>query len=313
MVSLSCPCAPAVAGLLSIGVLGAVSGCGPSPSADSVGANVLLIDRTSQALSTGALTYANGTYSGCVSKAGSWSAFISGDGGMEYPALKVVKNDVNCALILTELVSTFDYRTSPSITLATTYAGSQSAFLLDPEDGGASTSGVAFYANAKASGIGAFGADFTITVLLSDDLGAASPAATATYVAVTATAPGDAGATATVVPSPNYTVGFGDLSIQTDVGQVVQTASGTVALNAGTQAGELYVIDSNQSLGSNFDSIDTAYGAGTPVAVAPTLLVGAFSLPTAQLPTVRNVIIVHTANYVRAYEVIRITFTATTM
>ncbi len=281
------------------------SGCSESPVDETISARTEVVNRSAQALTASTLLWANGTYTGCTSAAhtGNWSARISGVAPMDYTTLTVVKNDTSCVLTLTQLVGASPYK-GTAIPLGASYAVSGSAFSTFLADGGLNP--VLFYTNAKISSA-LYAADFTLTILVSDNLADSSSPTSATYATVTSSGNG-----ASAVPAPNYTVAFGSLSITTDVNQAVQTATGTVALNAGSQAGETYVVDVNQSLGSTFAAIDTAYGAGTPVAVAATIPAASFTLGSATLPTVRNVIVLHTANFVKSYQVIRITFTAAT-
>ncbi|MDP9034557.1 MAG: hypothetical protein M3O50_07095 [Myxococcota bacterium] len=295
----------ALATLIPILALASGGGCATSPVDETISARTEIIDRSAQALTASTLLWANGTYTGCTSAAhtGNWSARISGVAPMDYTALTVVKNDTGCVLTLTQLVGASPYK-GTAIALGSSYAVSGSAFSTFLADGAVNP--ILFYTNAKLSSV-LYAADFTLTILVSDNLADSSSPTSATYATVTSSGNG-----ASAVPAPNYTAAFGSLSITTDVNQAVQTATGTVALNAGSQAGETYVVDANQSLGSTFAAIDTAYGAGTPVAVAATIPVASFTLGSATLPTVRNLIVLHTANNVKAYQIVRITFTAAT-
>src|SRR4051794_15165340 len=102
----------AFVGVSSVLALPASSFACSAPAGDElVQARVETIDRTHQALSTGALKWANGTYgAGCQShRGGSWSARISGTDDMDNPALSVVKNDSACVLRLTSLVADAAY------------------------------------------------------------------------------------------------------------------------------------------------------------------------------------------------------------
>jgi hypothetical protein len=293
----------AITALIPISALAVTGGGCSAPVDETVSPSTELIDRSSQALTASTLQWANGTYTTCTTRSGNWSARISGVAAMDYPALTVVKNDTNCQLTLTQLVGASPYA-GTAIALGASYAGTGSAFSTFLADGAVNP--VLFYTNAKITPTG-YATDFALSILVSDNLADSSGPTSATYATVTSS-----GNTAAAVPAPNYTVGFGSLAITTDVNQAVQTATGTVALTAGSQAGETYVVDTNQSLGATFAAIDTAYGLGTPVAVATTIAVASFTLGAATLPTIRNVIVLHTANSVKSYQVIRITFTAAT-
>jgi hypothetical protein len=284
-----------IAGFTSMIVLAiAASGCG---SEEEVTPEVELLDRTTQALSVSALEWVNGTYgAGCVTRSGAWSARISGSATMDNPALSVVMNNTACVLTLTELVGTDTYLATPDIALGASYAGSASTFAIDGE-------ALAFYANAKLDSV-AFASNFTLTIPFSDDPAAASGSTSATYATVSST-----GNQAQEIPAPDYSVGFGSLVLLSDVNQVVTTASGTVSLSVGAQAGEFYVITAT-SPGATFASIDAAYTAlvGSQTAVAATIPAASFSLSGTTLPETRYVIILHAANGVKAYQVATVTF-----
>jgi len=278
----------------TIALAAASAACGTGE--ESVSPTVQMIDRTSQALSTGTLVFANGTYDGCTSRTGSWSARISGtdiSDPMPNPPLSVVMGDTACRLTLTELEADATYTGTPSIEMVTAYAGTASAFA-------AGASPVAFYGNAKLDAL-TYESGFTMSILFSDNLADASDSTSAQYAAVSSTV------SETQVPAPDYDLSFGALTLQTNVGDVVQSASGTIAADATDQTGEFYVI-STAALGSSFAEIDSAYKAGTPAALGASIDATAFGLVGATLPTVRNVIIVHTVSGVNAYQVIRVTF-----
>jgi hypothetical protein len=273
-----------------------VVACSSPSGEESVEPHVATINRTHQALSTGALKWANGTYTGCQNRSGSWSARISGSGSMTNGALSVVKDDTNCVLTLTSLEADATYDGDPSIAMGVDYALAGSAF---STGGGA----VAFYANADLSSV-SFAGNFGMTILFSDDLADTSPTVHATYAAVTSTA------TESQVAAPSYALDFSGLTLQTNESHVVQSATGTVATTATGQTGESYVISESTTLGSAFADIDAEYALGTPAAVDASIAISAFDLGGKTLPALRNLIILHTESGVSAYEVIRITFAA---
>ncbi len=285
----------AFVGVSSVLALAASSfACSAHGGDELVQARVETVDRTHQALSTGALKWANGTYgAACQSHRGeSWSARISGTDPMDNQALSVVKNDTACVLTLTSLVADAAYLAAPSIDMTDTYADAGSSFAV--QDGN-----IAFYANAELSST-SFASDFTMTILFSDDLRSVSPSVTATYASVSGSA------SESQVPSPQYSLDFSGITLQTDIAGNVEAATGSVAVTALGQTGESYVINNNQSLGSTFADVDAAYSASSPATLGATIGMGAFGLT--QLSSVRNLIISHTESGVTSYEVIRITF-----
>jgi hypothetical protein len=301
-------------GLVPLALVVAVSGCGSNGAAASPPASVSpqlqLVDRTTHALSTGAMKWVNGTYTTCTDPAGgglrvdgtAWSAHISG-GAMTNPALTVVKNDMACTLAITSIEADATYTGTPAVAIHTSYNGSASSFATT------AMGPISFYANAKADDL-SFANTFSLTVLFSDNLSGASSNTSATYASVAAPANGT-----TQVVSPDYTVSFLSFGITTDINQKVQTATGSVTVNTVSNLGEKYVINTNQTLGATFAIIDAAYLAGgTPVTVAGSIAASAFTLDpgggSVTLPTIRNVIIAHTVSGVTSYEVIRITFNA---
>ncbi len=304
--------------LVPVALVAAVGGCSSSPAAGgapgTISPSVQLVDRTTHALSTGAMQWVNGTYTGCTNPAGggatmngtAWSARISGTNAMDHAPLVVIKNDALCRLAITSIVADTTYLGAPAVAIGTSYNGSASSFSTT------AMGPISFYANAKADSL-SFAADFSLTVLFSDNLADVNPNTSATYASVMSTSNGTS-----QVPSPNYSVSFESFGIKTDIAQYVQTATGNVTVTAGSNHGESYVINTDQMLGGSFAAVDAAYLAGgTPVTVAGSIDWSAFSLfqtladggvTGVQLPTVRNVIIVHTVSGVSSYEVIRITF-----
>lgn len=261
---------------------------------ESVSPTIQLVDRTSQALSTGSLTHVNGTYQDCESRIGNWSARISGADPMTYDAVSVVKGDAACRLVVTGLVGTDAYAAAPSITMVSAYAATASAFAPDGQP-------TAFYGNAKLDAL-TYQSAFVMTILFSDDLADSDSATSASFASVSSTA------SESQVPAPDYALTFDGFAIQTDIDQVVQSATGAVTATATEQTGELYVVSSNALLGSSFADIDAEFALGNAAALGAPLPASAFDLEGATLPAVRNLIMVHTVSGVSAYEVIRITF-----
>jgi hypothetical protein len=287
--------------LASLALASATGGCAVAGGDGSVSGKAEVINRSSHALSVGALAWINGTYAGCQghTDGDAWSLRISGSATMTYGALTVTKNDAACSLTVTELKADSIYESSPDITMTDAFQETASAFAkrVDTE-----LQPTAFYANAKLSSTG-FASDFTVTILYSDDVRGASPNVNATFAQVS-------GATTdTQVPAPDYTTDFSGMTIQTDVDSKVDSATGSLALGAGDHAGEKYVIVSG-SIGTSFAAADDAYAAGTKVDFSSSISAGSFLSNGDQLPATRTLIIMHAEEGVRAYEVIRITFNA---
>lgn len=114
------------------------------------------------------------------------------------------------------------------------------------------------------------------------------------------------------LPAPDYAVDLSGVAVETDARGVVADASGTVHLLENAQTGEFYVIDSDETLDSSFAAIDDAYTSGIPVEVNTTIRVESFELIGQTLPAVRNLIVLHSADGVKTYQVLRITFSTGT-
>jgi hypothetical protein len=256
--------------------------------------NGVVIDRTTQALLSADLDSVDGTYGGaCTDRAGAWSVDLGG--GAVNPLLSVVLNDTACVLTVTHLRTTGGILAAvPVIPLTTSYAGSASSF----------GSPIEFYANARLSSV-AFAGDFVVTIPYSDDSNLASDDNTANYDVVESTA------TAESVPAPDYTIEASGLALLTDVNDVVVSASGSAALTDGPVPvlGQTYVILEATGL-ITYAAINTAYLAGTPVAVTATIPAADFVLVGDDLTTdqVRTVIIANTVSGVRSYQAFEITF-----
>ncbi len=110
------------------------------------------------------------------------------------------------------------------------------------------------------------------------------------------------------VSSPDYWLDFSGYVVKNDINHVVQSTTGVVKVMAGGHVGEAYLIDARQDLGWSFGAVDAAYTAGAPAPLDATI--SEFGLAGATLPTLRNVIILHTQNGVKSYQVLRVTFNA---
>ncbi len=295
----------------------ALTGCG-APADQTVTAKGETVDRTSEALATGLLQWANGTYgASCQSNAsGSWSlALTGGSPMMDHSALAVTQKDPNCALTLTQLVTNESSKTtyvpitgSPaaSILLGGSYQGSPVEFSTS------SMSPVKFYANAFMNPSD-FSANFTVTVAYSDDPKSVSGTIMASYSTVTASG------SPSQLAAPDYSLDLSGLSFTTDASasNFVESVSGNVVLDYHSVSGTTYWIDTTDALGASpsFATIDAAYGAGTSVTAAmnvtitPTLAALGFTAGSTATPVSRSIVVQRLAtNGVKAYEQLRITF-----
>jgi hypothetical protein len=288
--------------LVSLAALAIASnGCAVSSDPSSVKGRAEVINRSSSALAIGSLAWIDGTYAGCQghTDGDAWSLRISGSGSMTNSDLTVTKKDASCSLTVTALKADALYESSPSITMTDAFKATASSFA-KRVDGDLQP--VAFYANAKLGSLG-FDGDFTVTILYSDDLRSASPTVNATFAQVS-------GATSDIqVPAPDYSTDFSGMTVQSDFENKVTSATGNAALSAGDNLGEKYVIVPG-SIGTSFAEADAAYGAGTKVDMASTIPAASFLSGGDSLPASRTLIISHTVEGVRAYEVVRITFSA---
>jgi hypothetical protein len=287
--------APALVGLLA--------GCGlDDTSDDGVVYPTVSLEVTSGALApqSNELRSANGTYgAGCTQRTGAWSLLIDQDATLANPKLSVVKGNAACVLTLTSLTSDHEYPATPKFAISDSYQIPSSAFSMG-------SSPVAFYANAKLSSV-AFTSNFIVSILYSDDPNKGTSSNTATYSVVTASA------AATNVPSPTYTLSLTPLLVQTDNAKIVQTATGTADLTDGSTTGQRYVVLTQLAGTPTYADMDTAYKAGTSVAMTganPKIDASVFTLVGLDLtaPKVRYLIIANIVSSVPSYQLYTITF-----
>lgn len=306
----------ALAGLLS-------AGCGTDDN--FVMSSSASIDRTVRTL-TGAggaqlsPKSIKGTYGpGCKVKSsdGKWELKLND--GMS--TLQVALNDTfaNCPLTMTAIavqvgaqLPTTDYLVSPPLVLNNAYATSPSA-VNTPQNA------LAFYTNARFSGLAAstYTNDFVINMLYSDDaLACGATAPPAIYAKVSAKAVGAS------VPAPGYEISFDALQLVVDANKVVQNSSGgnvVISLPQGGQVGEEWKIfdESTGCCGSySFSEIDSLYKTAMPNANgtitgsgAITLSWTRFDLAGRTLPRSRTLIVKHTdGGGVYSYELFQILF-----
>ena len=268
-----------------------------------------IVNRSSSALSTGVLQWANGTYgASCTTHASaSWSLKITGNSvTMDNPALAVVQDNTACVLTLTELVTNENtkttYTATPSITLGAAYVGSASAFA----NGGVT----AFYGNAMMAPAD-FSANFSVTILYSDNPSLATGALTGVYASVTASS-----ATQSIT-APNYSLDLnsGSLTVAVNNAYTVQSVTGTASLVASSVTGTSYYVDQG-ILGASptFTQLHTAYSSATTTAIADTgnvsIAASAFGLSGVSLSSTvyRTVVIQRLVSGVAAYQTFRIAF-----
>jgi len=244
----------------------------------------------------------NGTYTGCASRSGAWSARVSGNDPLDHDALSVITHDTACQLTLTEVVA--DQHYLGTMALAASWPSGATAYA---PDGGAT----AFHANARLDSA-AFESDFTISLVYSADVASTStPAVGATYATVTSTVQ------ASSVPVPNYTASVTAnglaLTLQMDVLGIVLAASGSVSLTDGSQTGEKYVVDPGLlSAVPTYATVAAAYALGVKHTIAgadpqvPASQLGLLGLSLGGNVT-RTIIVAHTVGVVTSFQLIKVT------
>jgi hypothetical protein len=275
-----------------------LTGCaGGADAPHAVTGGVELIDRSSRPLLAADLLSANGTYGdGCTTRTGAWSVAIDSGATLDNAALSVVQGNTACVLTLTELhTASGAIAANPSFAMTGSYQTTASSFGSAP---------IEFYANARLSST-SFASNFTVQLVFSDDPNAASASRNASFAVA------DTSASASSIESPDYSIALTGITLQTDEGDVVQSASGTAALTAGDIAGQTFVVATGSGFAS-FDDMDTAYLAGTPAAIpmSNAIPVSAFGLGGTDLTSnqVRSLIVANTVDGVRAYQTFTITF-----
>jgi hypothetical protein len=263
---------------------------------ETVQAEALATNHTTQALTSGELDSVNGTYTGCTNRTGSWSLEIAGGAALDNPVLSVILNDTACGLSMTELHTTAGVIAADPgpLALTTSYAGAPPSFAVPIE----------FYANARLSAVD-FAGDFVLSILYSDDPSLAAASNTASFQVA------QSSATAQAVPAPDYTIDAAGLVLLTDVNNIIQSATGGADLIDGAVLGQTYVVVNAQGL-STYADLDSAYLGGTPAAVTATIPAVDFALVGSDLTTaqVRTLIIANISSGVASYEAFAITFNA---
>jgi hypothetical protein len=290
-----------------VGLTAMSAGCSSSSDGD-VAARLEIINKTSSALSTGAITSVTGTYSAACSgrAAGGTDGWTVDMVTPHNTNLSVRKNDSDCILTVRNIVTADGtFIGNPAIALDTSYQASGSAFAK-------AANPLAFYGNAKISA-STFGADFTITLLVSDDASGtdAGTAPTAGF----ATQSGSVSNSSTV-PAPAYLLTFGDMTVTKDADNVVDSTGGFAQLGTeGGVEGEDYAVVEGDMSGATYAAVHAAYtSAATKGTLASLendqLPSSAFGLETADLdtPTYRTVIIRHKVSGVSSYQYFSVLF-----
>ncbi len=306
-----------LAGLwLAAGTLGCSSSSLPSPSSNVVSGKGESVNNAAQAITAGDMLSINGTYNTCTSRSGAWSLALASGATLTNSALTVVQNDSNCTLDLTSIVAGSDgdgggtvltYNVGPSFALTSSYQLTASEATL-PVDGGAGP--VAFYANAEMNPSN-FSADFTVTLLYSDDSNSASGGNNSSYSDWTSNAVGDLNA------APDYTWAD-NLVLLNDANSVVTSATGSVDFTDGTTTGDEYVVDlGTLATTPTFAQVDATFTAdaaldgglgAVTITSDPSVPAASFSLDGQTLPVVRTVILRHITSNVPAYQLVTVTF-----
>lgn len=272
-------------------------------------------DSNSGALFIAPVNAANGTYgTGCKNPSSSgyhaatdaWSLAVgSYNGSLTNSLLSVVRNNSACQLTLVSiLVGTSTFTPSSTFVIGSSYQGSDLLFT-DGANG-------AFYGNAKIGDATYASATDTLTIKTTAAVNTVTSNIvymnSALYQAVfTATA-------------PLYTADTSGLVVQVNSSNVVTNVSGSVALTAVGQTGQHYVVDATLGDGAPDNPItsgtemaakvQSAYGAGTPVAIATAPAASAFTLSGVDLstPKKRTIIVANLSGGNTSYEAITITF-----
>jgi hypothetical protein len=259
----------------TVGLIGAlaVAMVGPSACGDDqvndelLNGNVVLTDRTLQTLKVADISYLVGTYTNCKRQTGSWS--LANPPVVDpppFPPLQVVAGDASCVLTLTGVYVTNSQSlyeaASPGIPLNDAVSGS-AARAFGPQGGP-----VAFYANASLSDslptgqnpgadLSGFTKEFTVQLVVSDDLASAQNATIPAVSISSATLSGS------VVAAPQYDLDDNSLAgvLLTAANNRVVSIDGNIAftLTDVNRAAQFYrVVDGNFSAGG-FGEVDAKY------------------------------------------------------
>ncbi len=282
-------------------------GCGGEQGAALVSPKVSIIDKVSHALTPNSVRSIQGIYgTGCLGRSGAWEIPLNGYAAT-LPALSVVKDNTSCTLSVSAILAgaagaPSSYSMASSLPLGASFGPTAAAFSV----GGLGATD--FYANFRVQPDLSFGTDFVIEMVYSDDASQVAAAKAATFAVQTGSA------TASAVPAADYTIDLIGINIQVDASNVVQSSSGSAQLLDGLVTGEQYVVDMDTLPASpTFADLDAAFLNGTSRSIAgnnPSIPASELNLAGLDLstPQYRNIIVVHTQNGTRAYQLFRITF-----
>lgn len=266
---------------------------------------VQLADHTKTPLSFGALNEINGTYGAqCTQRTGQWSTPIGGySGTLDNPQLSVLDDDVNCILSVDSvLIGTDLFVPVSAVTLSESYRNTAIAFKKS------GSSAVAFYANFKLNDA-TYQSAILISLVYSDDADLASAGSSQANYRVHSSS-----STQGTTPPPDYEADSSSVAVETSVGQTVLGAVGSIELTDGTVTGQQYVVlTTDLGASPSFDTINTAFLAGTPVAISgadPSIPASSLGLVGASLAggsITRTVLVQNSANGVVAYQVLKLT------
>jgi len=285
-----------------------LAGCGNDLQA--VYPVALATANSQQGLALGPVEEINGTYGeDCVGRQGAWSVSLGQTGTLTNPPLSVQQDNSACVLTLESIRISAEqapsalYQASPPLALqGGSYAATPSRF---------SATGMgpaAFYANATILPDSSFQSSFVIQVIYSDDPAAISVSQLAqSAVAI------QGAVSIQDASTPDYSVSLG-LTIQTNLLHVVTAVSGGITLTAGSQPGESFaVLPADLGTHPSYGTVDAAFveaNRGTLSGTSSVLPWNELFLlgQSLQAPIVRTIVISHTMAGVRAYQLIRVTF-----
>jgi len=267
--------------------------------------SVELVDHTKNPLSFGALNEINGSYGEfCTQRSGNWSTAIGGySSQLDNTQLSVLDDDVDCVLTVTSiLIGTDTFLPAAGIDLGGSYKSMAVAFKK------MGSSAIAFYGNLKL-GDPTFQTAISISLVYSDDADLASAGSSQSVYRVHSS-----GATQGTTAPPDYTADASSLAIETNVGQSILSAVGSIDLTDGMVTGQKYVVLTSD-LGSSpsFDAINTAFTGGSSHAITgadPSIPASQLGLVGASLGSgaiTRTVLVQNSQNGVVAYQVLKLT------
>ena len=296
-----------VAGVLGLafacGAVGA-AGCA-APDGAPVNAKSTVIYKSVKALSVNSLARADGTYASCAghTDGSTWQVDLSGTDSAGPTTLGVAASDPTCTLTLVSIIasnpllSRYDLVAGP-IPLGTSF--SAPSMFTDA----LGVNGDSFNASARLrSSSGAlFTSNFSLDIVVSDETGAASSSATASYTS----ASGGSGA-----PSPDYTTDIagantGGFAFTADGAGAVTSVSGSLALVPNTQGGESYVVSTSGVAPVTYDDMAAQFYAYGPIGGGSSYVLNplAPSIPAYEVLTVGDVLPLTSSGTTRDYYLI---------